>query len=354
MKLIPIHELSPGMKLAEDIYGKFDLLYASRGDVLTEKLIDGLSRLGTQSVYVDEGAPPASPPAEQSPQNTAPKAADTPLKDYQQTITLVYELYAGYRLLNRSVFPRIEKTATQLLEFVLSDPDVLRVLSKLNMIDGYTLSHSIQVSVLSILIAQWLELSQKDQFALGYAGLLHDVGKTKVPVQILNKPSRLTDEEYEAVKKHAQYGFELIKGLPKVNEDIRAGILQHHEKSDGSGYPQRLPSDSIHFYAQILCISDIYAAMTADRVYNRKLTPLKAADEVFSASCSGKVNPEVANLLLKNLYHMLVGSKVRLNNGKLGEIVYFNRFSPGKPLVRVGEDFIDLYREKDVVIEEII
>lgn len=355
MKLIAIHELQPGMKLAEDIYGKFDLLYASRGDMLTEKLIDGLRRLGSQSVYIDDedGAPtpPLWPAASPEP---AAGASPSPLKDYQETITLIYELYAGYRLLNRRMFPRIERTANELLEFVLSDPEVLRVLSKLNMIDGYTLNHSVQVSVISILIGQWLGLSPRDLFALGYAGLLHDIGKSKVPVQILNKPSRLSPEEYEAVKKHSQHSFELIKGLPRMNEEIRTGILQHHEKSDGSGYPLKLSGDAIHFYAQILCIADIYAAMTADRVYNRKFTPLKAADEVFGASCAGQVNPEIANLLLKHLYQMLVGSQVRLNNGKTGEIVYFNRFSPGKPLIKVGEEFVDLYREKNLVIEEIL
>lgn len=353
MKLIPIHELQPGMKLGEDLYGKFDLLYAGKGELLTEKTIDGLKRLGTQSVYIDEGESAAVfiPCASNEKVSTS---SDDPLKDYHEIIAFLYAQYAGFKLLNKPILSKIEEPSSKLLDFVLTDPDVLKILSKVMMIDGYTLNHSVQVSLISTLIGQWLGLSVSDQFQLGYAGLLHDVGKAKIPVHVLNKPSKLTEEEYDAVKKHAEYSCDQIKGLPRINEEIRSAVLQHHEKIDGSGYPLQLTGDDIHFYAQILCIADIYAAMTTDKVYNRKFTPLKAAEEVYNASFSNKVNPEIANLFLRNIYRMLVGSQVRLSNGKEGEIVYFNRFSPAKPLVKIGEEFVDLYREKDLAIVEIL
>lgn len=353
MKLIQIHELQAGMRLAEDLYGKFDLLYASRGDILTAKLIDGLKRLGNQSIYIedmDSEAYSAPLRADES----VEAVAEDPLKDYQETIATIYRQYASFKLLNKLMFPKIEIPVTRLLDSILSDPDVLKILSKVFMIDGYTLNHCVQVSMISALIGEWVGLSANDQFALAYAGLLHDVGKCKIPVHILNKPSKLTPEEYDAIKKHAEYSFDQIKGLRHMTEDIRTAVLQHHEKSDGSGYPLKLSGENIHFYAQIICIADIYSAMTTDKVYNRKFTPLKAAEEVFNASCSNQVNAEVANLFLRNIYRMLVGSQVRLNNGMAGEIVYFNRFSPGKPLIKVNDDFIDLYREKDLYIEEIL
>lgn len=353
MKLIPIHELLPGMKLGEDLYGKFDLLYASKGDVLNEKTIDGMKRLGTQSVYIDDGE--AVPLTEQKP-SSEPTTVNTEdlLKDYQELIASLYTQYAEFKLLNKPVLAKIEEPSSKLLDFVLTDPSILKLLSKVMMIDGYTLNHSVQVSLISTLIGQWLGLSVNDQFQLGYAGLLHDVGKAKIPIHVLNKPSKLTPEEYEAIKKHAEYSCDQIKGLLRMNDDIRNAVLQHHEKTDGSGYPKGLAGDDIHYYAQILCIADIYSAMTTDKVYNRKFTPLKAAEEVYNASFSNKVNPEIANLFLRNIYRMLVGSQVRLSNGKEGEIVYFNRFSPAKPLVKIGEEFVDLYREKDLVIVEIL
>ncbi len=353
MKLIPIHELQAGMTLAEDLYGKFDLLYASRGDLLTSKMIDGLKRLGTQSIYIDDSD--SGPFDTLATFGEADKSIpDDPLRDYQETIGTIYRQYASFKLLNKLMYPKIERPVTQLLDFVLSDAAILKILSKVFMIDGYTLNHSVQVSMISALIGQWLELSPEDQFSLAYAGLLHDVGKSKVPVHILNKPSKLTTEEYDIIKKHAEHGFNQIKGLRNMTEDIRTAVLQHHEKSDGSGYPLKLAGDNVHFYAQIICIADIYSAMTTDKVYNRKYTPLKAAEEVFSASCSNQVNPEIANLFLRNVYRMLVGSQVRLNNGMEGEIVYFNRFNPGRPLVKVNEEFIDLYKEKHLFIEEIL
>lgn len=353
MKLVPTHELQIGMKLAEDLYGKFDLLYASRGDVLTAKLIDGLKRLGNQSIYVDEQD--YSSWTEPMTHQEDPRAsADDPLRDYQETIATIYRQYASFKLLNKLMFPKIEVPVTRLLDSVLSDPDILKILSKVFMIDGYTLNHCVQVSMISALIGDWLGLSANDQFALAYAGLLHDVGKCRIPAHILNKPSRLTSEEYDVIKKHAEYGVDQIKGLRHMTDEIRTAVLQHHEKSDGSGYPLKLSGDGIHFYAQILCIADIYSAMTTDKVYNRKFTPLKAAEEVFSASCSNHVNAEIANLFLRNIYRMLVGSQVKLSNGMAGEIVYFNRFSPGKPLVKINDDFIDLYREKDLYIQEIL
>ncbi len=353
MKLIPIHELTPGMKLAEDLYGKFDLLYASKGDILSDKTIDGLKRLGTQSVYIDDLDSGSSFVAEPTIE-PGPVSPDDPLKDYSEIIAYIYREYASFKLLNKPVLPRIEESASRLIEFVLGDPAVLKALSKVMMIDGYTLNHSIQVSMISSLIGQWLGLSVEDQFRLGYAGLLHDLGKCKIPVHVLNKPSKLSPEEYESIKKHAEYSFDMIKALPQVNSEIRDAVLQHHEKTDGSGYPLHLGGDDIHFYAQILCIADIYSAMTTDKVYNRKYTPLKAAEEVFNASCANQVNAEIANLFLRNIYRMLVGSQVRLSNNQEGEIVYFNRFSPGKPLVKIGEEFVDLYREKDLAIVEIL
>lgn len=353
MKLIPIHELLPGMILGEDLYGKFDLLYAGKGDTLNDKMIEGLKRLGTQSVYIDDGdvtpAFESVPPAD-----SATATTDDPLKDYTEIISSLYTQYASFKLLNKSVLTRIEEPSSKLLDFVLTDPGILKLLSKVMMIDGYTLNHSVQVSLISTLIGQWLGLSVNDQFKLGYAGLLHDVGKSKIPVHVLNKPSKLSPEEYEAIKKHSEFSVDQIKGLPQVNEDIRSAVLHHHEKTDGTGYPMGLSGDAIHFYAQILCIADIYSAMTTDKVYNRKFTPLKAAEEVYNASFSNKVNPEIANLFLRNIYRMLVGSQVRLSNGQEGEIVYFNRFSPAKPLVKIGEEFVDLYREKDLVIVEIL
>lgn len=355
MKLVPIHELQPGVKLAEDLYGKFDLLYAGRGERLNEKQIEGLKRLGIQSVYIEDGEgladrmPVAAPVLE-----PVQLQSSDPLRDYQEIINTLYRLFAEFKLLNKPILLKIEAPATKILDKVLCDPDILKLLSKVYMIDGYTLNHCVQVSMISTLIGQWLGLSLNDQYALGVAGLLHDVGKIKIPAQILNKPSRLTPEEYETVKKHSEYAREQIRQLKDINEEIQAAVLQHHEKSDGSGYPLRLSGDQIHFYAQVLCIADIYAAMTTDKVYNRKFTPLKAAEEVFNASCSGLVNPEIANLFLRNIYRMLVGSHVRLSNGLLGEIVYFNRFSPGKPLVKVQDDFIDLYRETNLVIDEIL
>lgn len=353
MKLIPIHELQEGMKLAEDIYGKFDLLYAGRGELLTSKMIDGLKRLGSQSIYIEDEEGAAAE-AQHAPDEVPREHSADPLKDYQETISTIYRQYASFKLLNKLMYPKVERPVTELLDFVLSDAEVLRILSKVFMIDGYTLNHCIQVSMISALIGQWLELSPKEQFSLAYAGLLHDVGKSKIPVHILNKPSKLTPEEYDIIKKHAEHSHSQIKGLRNMTEDIRTAVLQHHEKSDGSGYPHRLAGDSVHYYAQIVCIADIYAAMTTDKVYNRKFTPLKAAQEVFNASCSNQVNPQIANLFLQNIYRMLVGSEVRLNNGMIGEIVYFNRFSPARPLVKVKEEFIDLYREKHLFIEEIL
>jgi len=355
MKMMALHELISGMILAEDVYGKFDLLYASKGDVLSDKLIEGITRLGHQYVSIQDEESESSETVEpESPIVLAPVLEDG-FKDYHALIQFLTRSFQEYRLLNKEVTQRIEKPLNRLMTLALNTQPILMHLQKLYLVDGYTMIHSIHVSILSMLIAQWMELSEAEQWAVGYAGLMHDLGKSKIPIHILNKPSKLTPEEYQIICKHSETGYDMVRGLPEMNEDIRKGILHHHEKIDGSGYPKGISEYDIHYYGQIVGVADIYSAMTADKVYNRKLTPMKATEEVFSASCNKKINAEIANHLLRQIYRMLVGTRVRLNNGSEGEIVYFNRFNPSKPLIRLNADeFLDLTKQPYIFIDEIL
>lgn len=350
MKYLPIGNAEPGMILGEDLFGKFDLLYASKGDMLTDKLIDGLKRMGTEMIGIEEAVTPNG--------NSMPLHKDgnseDPLSQYRSLISEITKEYRSYTLLNRTLIQINTDPMAKLMDLIHSDCDLLRILSAVSALGEYTLKHSIHVSVLASYIGHLMALSSKDCFALAYAGLLHDAGKTRLSVETLNKAGFLSADEFAHMKDHSRYSCDLIDNLPHMNGEIQTGILHHHERRDGSGYPAGLENDAIHIYGQILSVADTYSAMTSHREFQKKSTPIQAAEEIFNNSCASKLNPEIANLFLKQLYQMLIGTQVHLSNGIRGEIIYLNRFSPTRPLIKTDDGFVDLCKEYTVTITEVI
>ncbi|MOA18302.1 Cyclic di-GMP phosphodiesterase response regulator RpfG [compost metagenome] len=205
--------------------------------------------------------------------------------------------------------------------------------------------------MLSYYIASWLGYSKEESYMVGKAGYLIDIGKSKISLEILNKPGKLTPAEFEEVKKHTQYGHDII--LKSTNDKLLAQIaLQHHEREDGSGYPHGLTDKEIHPYAKITAVADVYTAMTSNRVYKSKQEFLTVLRELNSLSF-GKLSAEPTQLLIKHLLPNFIGKRVKLNTGESGSIVMTNQTDFFRPLVQTNTHFIDLSKERDVSITEI-
>lgn len=226
-------------------------------------------------------------------------------------------------------------------------------ISELKDFDDYTYIHSINVSLYSMLIAKWLNLDDNTTRDLVKSAILHDIGKAKVPDMILNKPGELTEEEFIVMKNHPQYGYDLCKDMSDINENIKQGILSHHEKMDGSGYPNGLKGDEISLFPRIIAICDIYDAITSKRVYKNKITPFETFEEMRKIGYD-KLDLDIMLTFFNNIGNLYVGLNVEMNTGEIGEIIYIPSQNMSKPLIKIGEKFIDLSSDNNYKIKQIV
>lgn len=219
--------------------------------------------------------------------------------------------------------------------------------------DEYTYNHSINVAIYSAFIGKLLSLKEQEIIELIQASLLHDIGKYKVPGEILNKKGKLTKEEFAIVKKHTIDGYNMSKNISCLTEDVRKAILFHHEREDGSGYPYGIKGNNINIYAKIIAISDVYDALTSERVYKKKSTPFDAIEEFYRIG-SHKFNKYILNLFFKNIIHFYINSKVKLNDGTIGKIEFIYPTNPLKIIINIDGNYINLFEYNSAKIEEIV
>lgn len=230
---------------------------------------------------------------------------------------------------------------------------MMSYISELKNKDLYTFTHSVNVGFYSMLMAKWMRLSENQVKEIIVAGLLHDIGKTKIDDKILNKPGRLTKEEFDEMKKHPRYGYDIVKKVSQISEDIKTGILFHHERMDGSGYPSRLKNDEINLYSRIIAIADTYDAMTSNRVYKKRVTPFESFN-MFLTTGMTIYDIKILNTFLNNITPYYIGAKVLLDDGTKGKIVYIPPYNIVSPIINVDTKFIDFSRENTISVVDII
>ena len=213
--------------------------------------------------------------------------------------------------------------------------------------------HGVNVAALSALIGKWLGFDKKQLNLLVYSAILHDFGKTKISRDILNKKSSLTTSEFKEIKNHPTIGYKIIKEIPFLDKSVSYGVLMHHEREDGSGYPLGLKGDSIHDFGKLIAIADVFDAINSDRDYKRKKAPFEALQIVKNESL-GKLNYKYVKVFLEHIVNYYIGEEVLLNTGEKCKIIQMNVNDLEKPLVLKDGEFIDLEKQKDLHIEEIL
>ncbi|MBU3111920.1 HD-GYP domain-containing protein [Clostridium lacusfryxellense] len=226
---------------------------------------------------------------------------------------------------------------------------LLKSITKSRTIDEYLVRHCVNVAFLSSMLGKWLNLSNKDLTLLTYAAFLHDIGKTMINPKILNKPAKLTKSEFEEIKKHSVYSYELVRTIPYLDESVSSGVLMHHERLDGSGYPLHLKEDKISAFAKIIGITDTFDAMTSDKVYRKKQCPLKVL-EIMQRDYMALFDYHYLSLFIDKMANYYTGEIVKLSNGKFGTIIKIDINNISSPLVSIDSTFVDLNTEKDIYI----
>ena len=227
--------------------------------------------------------------------------------------------------------------ASQLVSEILSEPDAIVNLIDIKSFDDYTFTHNINVATLVILIGQTMELSREDLQELSIGALLHDVGKLKIPLTILNKEGKLTDAEFAEMKRHATYGYEILCRSSGISERSRMIALQHHERFQGMGYPRGLKGKDISLFARITAIADVYDALTTDRPYRVALSAYEAIKIVMSG-VDTLFDPEILQYFIRRFSLYPSGSLVKLSDGSIGLVLKSNPQAVMSPIIKILRD----------------
>lgn len=382
MAKLEVKKLKPGMVVEKAIVTKRGQTIAKVGTELDSKLIARLSFYKIEEVVVEDGfnEEPAKPleledvlPPKKEEPKEEPKKEPSQIRESMSYTSRLQsnQEFQDFQLSYSENMAALEETFDTIIfgdgniseETLIKNAESLfasktsiqmfDLLHCMKSIDDSVYAHSINVALISRAIGKWLKMSREQLNELTIAGLLHDIGKAEIPSEILNKTGKLTDEEFELIKSHALKGSKLLKKAG-FNSDIQFAALQHHERSDGSGYPRGLEADEISDFASIIAIADVYDAMTSARSYR---TPKCAFQVIAAFEEDGlkKYNTKYILTFLERIANAYQNSMVMLSDGRSGKIVYINKSRLSRPIVQVDDnEMVDLSRETDISITSIM
>lgn len=350
VKEVVFEKLEPGMILAKPIYDAQGQLILDEGVLLTSSYIKYLAVWEIDKVTVREYEK-----EELTSEHTKDSQRFRAL--YEEAFQAVQQSFEVVRQFKRLPYTHFQKIAFEMVLPIVSMPGVMaNLFNVIKNHDDYTYKHSLNVAIICGLLGKWLENEEKVVQTFILTGLLHDIGKTQIPLDILNKPGKLSPAEFEVIKKHTILGYSLMQEATKaipLPKKILLGILLHHERCDGSGYPRGLIHNKIPLVARIIAIADIYDAMVSERCYKEAVSPFEVV-KVLTQEMFNKLDPTICTVFLNNVRNYLVGNIVELSTGKTAEVVYVPDANL-RPLVRTGYgEFIDLEKEKGIAIKKVI
>lgn len=355
MRRVNTSDLIPGMITAEDIYNYNNQLILPRGIILNDRTITKLAFYSifyvkvedeTTEVLLDESPyePSYAERIRKSPEFIRfRKEFEVDVNNFKSVINDVVEKGSPLNI------DKLMNHTLNILDIGATYPNVIDMLHYMKEYDDATYIHSMNVALICNVFARWLRMSEEEICLATVSGLLHDIGKTKIPDNIIKKPGKLTDSEYMLVKTHPQEGYRILQNS-RLNPEILNAVLMHHERCDGSGYPSGLKGPEIGKYAKIVSIADVYDAMTSARIYRGPLCPFKAI-ALFESEGLQKYDTHFIISFLENVVNTYLLNEVRLSNGLTGHIVYINKNKLSAPTIQTDHGFIDLSIHPDITIE---
>jgi HD-GYP domain-containing protein (c-di-GMP phosphodiesterase class II) len=348
---VSVSQLQPEIILGRTIYGEDGRVLLSKGTQLKESYIQKLSMIKVPFVYVE----------------------DEHIKDIEVNDVIDERTRIGAAQLIRKTMEKVVSGG----KFELKDiqvsvdkiiDDVLVAGGLINLIDPrtqdtYLFGHSVNVCVLALMCGKAFGFNQLELKHLGLGAFLHDLGMGKINRKVLAKEDKLTPEELAEVKGHPMAGFGELRNYRELNLLASHCALQHHERWDGSGYPRGLKAETIHLYARIVAVADVFDALVSDRPFRKRMKPYEAV-EYIQAYADIYFDPEVVEKFLSNIGVYPIGSLVKLNTGEKGVVVDANKSFPARPVVKLVTDKtgsmlrkfheIDLVKHPAVFVQEVL
>lgn len=351
MEKTTLDKVKLGSVFAKDVYAIDGKLLVKKGTTYREPFVDRFREYGVKEVFVEPGHAQEAAPRPAGTIHTSFTLSDVIHERTRSNANAqMKRTFSKLTSVSNDEVRRIRRIVEAMIEELLEKKDFVLALTQMRSIDEYTYQHSVNVGVLSLMIGIDLGLDREALLKLGTGAMLHDIGKTMVPEEIIKKPAKLTGEEYEAVKKHTDYGYAMLQQTD-ISEEAALIALCHHERYDGTGYGQGLRSTGIPLYSRIVAVADVYDAMSNDRVYQKKAPHERVFREI--THLGGKhFDQSIMETFARNLHIYPTGSGVVLNDGRRGVVVTQNRLYPESPIIRVftpeNRDHRRLYYDLDL------
>lgn len=333
MRLITIKQCKPGMRLAKKIFSEDGIVLLGERMELTERLIQRLEACHIQYLYIED--------ERTLDVEIKPLISEETFRFAVKEVKRNFETMLASSERSRMDRPFIAKPMKSIMDAILDElleqKEGMVMLMNMGTVDNYLYQHSLNVCVYTSLLASQSGLSRDEVYQIGLGALLHDVGKVKVHIDLIKKPGQLTAEEFENIKLHTIYGFNMLKDQPNISLAVAHCALQHHERLDGSGYPRGIKGNEISEPAKWIGIVDSYDAMTTNRVYRSPILPHDAIERLYAGSGTLYDQNKLAVFRDKVVLYP-IGLAVRLSNGVSGIVTDFHTNYPHRPIVRVLTD----------------
>lgn len=329
-QLLTPRELEPGFCLQEPVQDAQGRILLQSGVVLTERYLELIQDWGVTAIAVATGDTAA---VEQQLQRTHVVSSD--LQD--EMLGTIYELYDDITAQKDLSLQRLRNAVPILVQEIMLHKTVALDLIGLRRADNYTFMHSLSVAVLAVATGVELGLDAEQLTGLALGAVLHDMGKTQVPLSILHKPAQLTASERTLVHRHPRWGVELLTRHAQLPAPALQGIYEHHERCDGSGYPHGLWGSRISRSGKIVAVADFYDALTSDRPYHSRLAPHLVIEQLLVMG-RRSFDANIVRALLRSLVPYPVGSTVMMDSGETGEVIGYDQNFPYRPRVLIMRD----------------
>ncbi|TCS80831.1 HD-GYP domain-containing protein [Tepidibacillus fermentans] len=360
MPIISIQNIQSGMVLKENVYSKLGGLLYKKGTILKEQDQEILFAFGVTDIHIiddekdkENNKVLKNAKKEQRIDDKSNHQVELYQKNYNRAFRLVSKILKSAQGNPQIPIIELRNTIEPLLDYLLQNQKVLLTLNFNNDLNKYEIVHALSVGMLSYMMANWIGMDQSEWMQVALAGVLHDIGMSRIPSQILNKKKSLDYYEKEEIKKHTVYGYYMLKGTKGLNQGAILAVLQHHERNDGSGYPLQLKQEQIHTYSKIIAIADVFHAMISKRSYREQFSYFKVLDQLLGDSF-GKLEPKIVQIFVRMMSKITLGSRVVLNNGLEGNILFINTNNPTRPLIQVSDQIINLEKENKLFIQDIL
>lgn len=358
--MMKIDQIVPGMVTAAPVVSKKGQLIVEKDVKLTEHLISRMFFYGVAEASIADTGDSKPLPARPKPELSYSQKVrqSTSFQQFQLDYTNHGTNFADYLTRFKDTKnPRYAKELAKISKALLAQTrtsiEFFDMIHNLRGFDDSICAHSLNVAMISRMLGKWLKLSDEELDTLTMAAALHDIGKFEIPEEILNKEERLTDEEFDLIRKHPSFGYDLLKSAD-LNRSVKNAALMHHERCDGSGYPNGLKADEIDKYALVIAIADVYDAMTAARKYRAPLCPFQVIAE-FEKDGLSKYHPKYILTFLKRIANTYQNNRVILSDGRSAKIIFLNQNHLSKPMVQLNDgNCLDLDREPDLYIKSVV